>query len=71
MGCCNANSQATLRALLTESNVFFNSDVMLIGISIFKQHIEWKKFLDNPGKKNYNVSRIAGITVKLSSTWGI
>ena len=34
MGCFNANSQASVKALLTESNVSFNSDVILIGTSI-------------------------------------
>ena len=34
MGCFSANSQASLRALLTESNVSFNSDVILIGTSV-------------------------------------
>ena len=34
MGCFNATWQASLRALLTESNVSFNSDVILNGTSV-------------------------------------
>ena len=34
MGCFNANSQASLKALLAEPNVSFNFDVMLIGNSV-------------------------------------
>ena len=34
MGCFRANWQASLRALLTESNVSFNSDLILDGTSL-------------------------------------
>ena len=34
MGCFSTSSQASLRAWLTESNVYFNSDVILIGASV-------------------------------------
>ena len=34
MGCFSANWQASLRALMTESKVSFNSDVVLIEISV-------------------------------------
>ena len=50
MGCFSANSQASLRVLLTESNISFNSNVKLIGIC-FKQFVEWTKFFRNPEKK--------------------
>ena len=33
MGCFSANWQVSLRALLTESNVSYNSDIMLFGTS--------------------------------------
>ena len=38
--CFSATSQASLRALLTESNISFNSDVMLIGSSVLRQFVE-------------------------------
>ena len=34
LGCFIANLQSSLRALLTESDVSFNSDVILIGASV-------------------------------------
>ena len=34
MGCFSANLHALLRAVLTDSNVSFKSDVMLIGTSV-------------------------------------
>ena len=50
MGCLSTNSQASLRAFLTESIVSFNSDVMLIGTCGFKHFVEWFYFLNHPGK---------------------
>ena len=36
MGCFSANSRGSQRALLSETNVSFNSDVMLIGTSVLR-----------------------------------
>ena len=36
IGCLSASWHASLSALLTESKVFFSSEVMLIGTSAFK-----------------------------------
>ena len=43
------SSQASLSALLTESNVSFKSEVMLIGTSDFEQIADWVQLFNYPG----------------------
>ena len=49
ISCFTANWQASLKALLTESNAAFNSDVIMIGTPVFKQIIERFRFFNHPG----------------------
>ena len=57
------SSQASLSALLTESNVSFKSEVMLIGTSDFKQIVDWVQIFNYPRDLLFVVVHISQVAV--------